>query len=128
MQAADVAHKLVTGTQVEMVGIAQHERGVDLLEMVGREHFDRCLRADRREDRREELAVRRGEYTCAGAVIPGSDLEFEHDQDYNGIVLSSHPDEETQKRNHNCQPEQEADVIFGAGVMYFVHPHIRIEK
>ena len=78
MQATHVTHDLVAGTQVEMVGVAQDERGIDLLELFGREGLDRRLRADRREDRCEQVAVRGGEDAGAGAVVFGSDLELEH--------------------------------------------------
>lgn len=61
-----------------MIRVAQHERGVDAFEMLRRESFDRRLSADRREDRREEVAVRRGESPSAGAVVFRSDLELEH--------------------------------------------------
>ena len=69
MQAAHVANEFVAGTQVEMIGVAQHERGVDVLEVFGREGLDRCLRTHGREDRREEVAVRGGEYPSACAVV-----------------------------------------------------------
>lgn len=78
VQAAHVAHEFVAGTQIKMIGVAQHERGVDVLEMLGRECLDSRLRANGREDRREEVAMRGGKYPCAGAVIFGCDLEFKH--------------------------------------------------
>lgn len=83
VQAAHVAHEFVAGTQVKMIGVAQHERGIDVFEMFGREGLDRGLRANRREDRREKVAVRGGEDSCAGAVVAGCDLEFKHRGDYN---------------------------------------------
>lgn len=67
-----------------MIGVAQHERSIDVLEMFGREGLDGGLRADRREDRREQVAVGRGEDTRAGAVAAGGDVEMEHEGDYNG--------------------------------------------
>ena len=82
VQAAHVADKFVTGTQVEMIGVAQNKRGVDVLEMLRRESLDRRLRADGREDRRDEVAVRRGENPRAGAVVHGSNLEVKHRADY----------------------------------------------
>ena len=62
VQAAHLRHQLIAGAQVKMIGVAQHERGVDILEMLGRERLDRCLRAHRCEDRREEVAVRGGKW------------------------------------------------------------------
>lgn len=61
-----------------MIGVAQHERSVDVFEVLGREGLDRRLCANGREDRCEEVAMRRGENPCAGAVIFGGDLEAEH--------------------------------------------------
>ena len=61
-----------------MIGVAQDERGIDVLEMFGREGLDRRLRADRCEDRGDEVAVRGGENSRAGAIISGGDLKFEH--------------------------------------------------
>lgn len=84
VQAAHVAHQFVAGTQVKVIGVAQHQRGVDLLEMFGGECFYGGLRADGRKDRCDEVAVRRGENPRAGAVVFGCDLELEHGSDYNG--------------------------------------------
>ena len=52
--------------------------------MFGSEGLDRRLRANGREDRGEEVAVRGGEDARAGAVVFGGDLEFKHRADYNG--------------------------------------------
>ena len=81
VQAAHIADKFVAGTQIEMIGVAQHERGVDVSEMFGRERLDRGLRANRREDRREQVAMRRGEDSCAGAIVFCGDGEFKHRAD-----------------------------------------------
>ena len=79
VQAAQVAHEFIAGAQIKMIGVAQHERSVDVLEMFRRESLDRRLRANRRKDRREEVAVRSGEYPRAGAVVFGGDLEVKHE-------------------------------------------------
>jgi len=84
VQTAHVAHELVAGTQVEMIGVAQDKRGIDILEMFGREGFNRRLRANRREDWRGEVAVRGSEDARAGAVVFGGDGELEHWGDYTG--------------------------------------------
>ena len=81
MQAAHVADEFIAGTQVEMIGVAQHQRGVDILELFGRERLDRGLRADRREDRREQVAMRRGEDSGAGSIVFGGDGEIKHRDD-----------------------------------------------
>ena len=70
-----------------MIGITQDERGVDVLEMFGRESLDRRLRADRCEDRREEVTVRRGENARAGMLIFGGDLKVKHRANYNPANL-----------------------------------------
>ena len=79
VQATHVTYEFIAGTQVEMIGVAQKKRGVDVLEMFGCEGLDGRLRAHGREDRREEVAVRGGENACAGAVVFGCDGEFKHD-------------------------------------------------
>lgn len=84
VQSAHFSHEVVAGAEVEMIGVAQHERGVDVLEMFGREGFDGGLCADRREDGREQVAVRGGERPRAGASIAGGEGEIEHGEDYNG--------------------------------------------
>jgi len=82
VQAAHVADEFVAGTQIEMIGIAQDKRSVDVLEVLGRESLDRRLRANGREDWRDEVTMRRGKYPCAGSVVFGGDLELEHRVDY----------------------------------------------
>ena len=78
VQAAHIAHELIAGTQVEMICVAQDERGIDLLEVLGREGLDRRLRAHRCEDWRDEVAMRGGENPRASAVVFGGDLELKH--------------------------------------------------
>ena len=65
-----------------MVGIAEDQRGLDALELFGREGLDGGLRADRRKDGREQVAMRGGEYPRAGTIIAGGDIEFKHEGDY----------------------------------------------
>ncbi len=67
-----------------MIGVTQHERGIDILEMFGRERLDGCLRANGREDRCEQVAVWRSEDTRAGAIVFGCDGKLEHMGYYNG--------------------------------------------
>src|SRR5687767_10915580 len=61
-----------------MIGVAQDERGVDILEMFRREGLDCCLCANRSEDRCEKITMRGSENPGAGAVVFGGDLEFKH--------------------------------------------------
>jgi hypothetical protein len=78
MQAAHITDKFVAGAQIEMIGVAQDQRSIDVFEMLGRKRLDRGLRADRREDRREQIAMRSGEEAGAGTVVSGRDGEFKH--------------------------------------------------
>ena len=74
VQPAHIAHQLVAGAQVEVIGVAEHQRGAQLSQLRRRERLDGGLRADRRKDRREQVAVRGGEYAGAGAGILGCEL------------------------------------------------------
>lgn len=85
VQATHIPHQLIAGTQVEMIGVAEHERGMDVFQMFGREGLDRCLRADRRENGREEIAVRHAKGSRAGAPLFCSEREFKHEGDYTGF-------------------------------------------
>ncbi len=78
MQAAHITDEFIAGAQVKMIGVAQDKRGVDVLEMFGREGLDRRLRANRCEDWRDEVTVRGGEDARAGAIVFGCDGELEH--------------------------------------------------
>lgn len=84
VQAAHVAYEFITRAKIKMIGIAQYQRGIDLFEMLGCEGFDRSLCADRREDRRDKVAVWGGEEARAGAVAFRGDIELEHRADYTG--------------------------------------------
>lgn len=68
-----------------MIRVAQYEGRIDVFEMFGREGFYCGLRSHRREDRREEVAMRGGEFPSAGAVVFGGDLEVKHWADYTGL-------------------------------------------
>ncbi len=65
-----------------MIGIAQHERGVDVFEVFGGQGLDGGLRPNRCEDWGNQVTVRCGEYPCAGAVVIGVDFKFKHRADY----------------------------------------------
>jgi len=78
VQATHVAYEFVAGAQVEMICVAQHERGIDVLKMFGCESLDCRLCANRREHRRKEVAMRCGEDSRPGTIVFGSDSKFEH--------------------------------------------------
>ena len=86
VQAAHVAYQLVAGTQIEMIGVAQHERGVDVLEVFRRESLDRRLRTHGCKDWREQVTVWGGKDPVAGAVVASGDRELEHRENYSGAV------------------------------------------
>lgn len=84
VQAAHRAHELGPRPQVKVVRIAQHKRGVDICELFRCQSLDRRLCANRREDRRKQVAVRCSEDAGTSAVISGCQLEVKHRADYNG--------------------------------------------
>jgi len=49
-----------------MIGVAQDQRGADILEVFGRESLDRCLRTDGGKDWGDEVTMRSGENPRAG--------------------------------------------------------------
>ena len=65
-----------------MIGVAQNERSINILKMLGGEGFDCCLRAHRGKDRGEQGAMRCGKRARSGASVFGADLEFKHRMDY----------------------------------------------
>ena len=69
VQAAHVPDEFIAGTQVEVIGVGQHQRGIDALEVLGREGLDGGLGANRCEDRGEQVAVRGGEDPGTGTVV-----------------------------------------------------------
>jgi hypothetical protein len=84
VQATQAGHHIVTGTQIEVVCIREHECSAQFFDLCGRERFDRRLRANRGKDGSEQVAVRRGEDSRAGAIVFSCDAELEHEGDYNG--------------------------------------------
>jgi hypothetical protein len=82
MQTTQPGNHIVAGPQIEMIGIGKYQCGAHLLDLDWRERLDRCLRANRREDWREKVAMRCGEDPRAGTVVFGGDGEFKHEEDY----------------------------------------------
>jgi hypothetical protein len=58
VQPAHIADEFIAGAQVEMIGVAQDQRSVDVFEMLGREGFDSGLRSHGGKDRRDQVAMR----------------------------------------------------------------------
>ena len=77
MEAAHLPHHLVTGTEMQVVGVGQLDLTAELLE-VQRAHaaLDRRLRADVHENRRLHLAaVGTLEFAAPGLALVFDDLE-----------------------------------------------------
>ncbi len=83
VQAAQSRHQLVAGTQVEVVGVGQHQRSAQFVQLGGGERLDRGLRAHRRKDRRFEVTMGCMEDPRAGAALAGKDFIFKH-----GLIIS----------------------------------------
>jgi hypothetical protein len=66
-----------TGPQIEMVGVAQQDRGADRFEVAVGQAFHRALRTDRHERRRLHLAMRGRHTPAARAAIGVSHAEAE---------------------------------------------------
>ena len=85
MQTTQPSNHIVAGAQVEVIGVGEHKRGAQFLDLDRGERLDRCLRANGSKDWREKVAMRRSEDSRAGTVVAGCDGEFKHEGDYNGI-------------------------------------------
>jgi hypothetical protein len=70
-----------------MIGIAQHQRSIDALEMFRRERLHRSLRANGCKNGSNEVAVRRGKNARTGAIILVCNFEIKHEVDYTFMSL-----------------------------------------
>ena len=77
MQAAHAAYGFDSGTQVEVIGVAENDVRAQLFEGVLRNTFHRGYRADRHENRGPDLAVGRQEAPGAGFAARLVDVEGE---------------------------------------------------
>ncbi len=66
VQPAQVADEFVTGAQVEMVGVGQHQADAQFAQFARLDGFDSRLCAHRRKDRRGDRAMRRVQHASAG--------------------------------------------------------------
>ena len=73
MQAAHAANGLVTGTQVEVIGVAENDLGAERFEDILRDCLDRSLGTDGHEDGRLDGLVREDETGTATAGSGFSD-------------------------------------------------------
>jgi hypothetical protein len=79
MQAAQARHQLAAGPQVEVIGVSQHQRGAQFIQVARRHRLDRGLCADRRKDRGREVAVWRSQQARSRASGGGEYGKFKHD-------------------------------------------------
>ena len=72
MEAAQPLDQLVAGAEVQVVAVAEDDRGAERAQLVRVDELDRRLRADRHERRGRYVAVRRAQDACArGAFARG---------------------------------------------------------
>src|SRR5436190_10495200 len=76
---------VVTGTQCEVVGVAENHLRAGVAQLLRRQTFNGRLRADRHEDRRLHNTVRRGQSAEAGVSVGCQQVELKgHDSDEEG--------------------------------------------
>jgi len=90
VQAAQITDEFVAGAKIQVIGIAQNERGVDIFEMFGGKCLDCSLRANRREDRCLQISVRGGEDSRAGAAVLRHNFEIKHEEYYTVVERLQH--------------------------------------
>ena len=78
VQPAHRLHHLRPRPQKQMVGVGQHDLGAGAFDLLGRERFDRGLRADRHEGRRVQCAVREMQRADAGGACGVRYGELKH--------------------------------------------------
>jgi hypothetical protein len=77
VEPAAARDQVGTGPQIEMVGVAEQDRGADRFEVAVGQAFHRALRTDRHERRRLHLAMRRRHTPAPRAAIGVSHTEPE---------------------------------------------------
>ena len=80
VHAAEIAHQVGAGPQIEVKGVGQHQRGAELAQIARGERLDGGLGAHRREHRGEQCSVRCLEASGArgGLRVVGGRVELEH--------------------------------------------------
>ncbi len=69
MQATQFVDEVITGAQIQMIGVGKDDGGIDLQQLLGSDSFNCCLSADRHEDRGGNFPMRSLEYAGAGVSI-----------------------------------------------------------
>src|SRR5690349_8926704 len=87
MQTAQPGNYIVAGTQVEVIGIGEHKRGAQVLDLGGGERLDRRLCSNGSKNRRKKIAVRCCENPRASTVVFGCDVEIKHGMNYTIVVI-----------------------------------------
>jgi D-alanine-D-alanine ligase-like ATP-grasp enzyme len=77
VQSPEPRDELGAGAQQQVVGVREQDPGADLAQVPVKDGLHRRGGADRHEDRRLDLAVRRAQQTRAGAAVAGDELEGE---------------------------------------------------
>ena len=77
VQAAETPNQFITGTKVEVIGVAQNDLGAGLLEVFEERPFHRSLRPDRHERRRTHHAVRSDDLAKTRSAVAAEHGEAE---------------------------------------------------
>lgn len=89
MQSAQPLNQLLAGAKVEVISIAEQNADIEILGKVALgEPFDGCLRANRHEHRRLDIAVCSVQHSGPGAGDGAFSLNFECDLRHYPIVRS----------------------------------------
>src|SRR5438128_7924103 len=96
MKAAERPDQLVSGAQMKMIGVAEHDLRAGVPEVVGPETLDGPASADGHEDRRLHVAVRRPQTSAPRATIRRQ--EFKHALGHRISVASPYDDRRGPRR------------------------------
>ena len=77
MQAPEAGDQVVSGTEIQVIGVAEDDLGARLAYALLRQGLDRPLRADRHERRRLDGAVRGADRAGACGPVRGPRFERE---------------------------------------------------
>lgn len=78
MESSEFFDDFGAGAEPEVVGVSEDDLGVDHVEVIGVEGFDRALGADGHKDWGFDNTVRGSETTAAGLGVGIGGEEFEH--------------------------------------------------
>jgi hypothetical protein len=78
MEAAERVHYILSGPEMEVIGVPQNDLRPGSADLVGVETPDGPVRSDRHEGRGVDHAVGEGEMSGAGEALGGLESELEH--------------------------------------------------